>query len=61
MLLYNSAIILMEQGDCTKAMEYARKASSIWESILTSDEDDQIKLYYSEAKRLLAFLKTKAE
>lgn len=60
MTLYNAAIILMEQGGWKNALAYAKKAHSIWNTLLLTTNDQQIRSYVAEAQRLVAFLEPKA-
>lgn len=59
MALYNASIISMEQSECKVALEYAKKASSIWNNVLLANNDEQIRAYAAQAKRLIAFLEGK--
>lgn len=59
MTLYNASIIFMERSEYKIAMKYVKKASYIWNKILLSTADEQIKSYLAEAQRLLTFLEWK--
>ena len=59
MILYNTSIISMKYNEYRTALEYAKKASFIWEKLLLSDPDEQIKEYLPEVQRLIAFLEQK--
>lgn len=56
MTLHNAALILAGQGGWQNALAHARKAYSIWNDLLSTTKDEQIKSYVTEAKRLVAFL-----
>lgn len=59
MALYNSGVIYLERGEYKNALEYARKADYIWNRLLQSTTDEQIRSYHSEAQRLIAVLEWK--
>ena len=61
MTLYNAAIISGQQSEWKAALEYARKAYSIWSDLLLTTKDEQIKSYVSESQRMVAFLEMKAD
>jgi hypothetical protein len=59
MALYNTGIISMQQNNYEGALEYARKASLIWDKILLTSKDTQIEAYVAESQKLIDFLKIK--
>lgn len=60
MALYNAALILSQQGGWKVALEYARKAYSMWSDLLLTTKDEQIKSYVTESQMLVTLLEMKA-
>lgn len=57
MALFNSGLLLMKRQQFNEALERAEKAYFIWEKQYAENNDRQIMLYMSKAKRLVEYIK----